>query len=106
MGAEYISHQSQKLANDSVKQNRTGSIGEPNKNDIIDKALGSSDGSNSKLPNDTVESCKSGASRRSSGSDKRSSGGRSSGSDQRRRRKNSHGSGGSNSETCLSGAEK
>jgi len=103
--AEYISHQSQKLANDSVKQNRTGSIGEPNKNDLIDKALGSSDGSNSKLLNETVESCKSGGSRRSSGSDKRSSGGRSSGSDQRRRRKNSHGSG-SNSETCLSGAEK
>merc|ERR1719422_2500112 len=31
--AEYISHQSQKLANDSVKQNRTGSMGEPNKSD-------------------------------------------------------------------------
>jgi len=98
--AEYISHQSQKLANDSVKQNRTGSMGEPNKSDKK-----SSEGSNSKVLNETVESCKSGASRRSSGSDKRSSGGRSNGSDQRRRRKNSHGSG-SNSETCLSGAEK
>merc|ERR1719495_521592 len=31
--AEYISHQSQKLANDSVKQNRTGLKGEPNKSD-------------------------------------------------------------------------
>ena len=98
--AEYISHQSQKLANDSVKQNRTGLMGEPNKSDKK-----SSEGSNSKVLNETVESCKSGGSRRSSGSDKRSSGGRSNGSDQRRRRKNSHGSG-SNSETCLSGAEK
>jgi hypothetical protein len=103
--AEYISNQSQNLANESVKQSRTGSNEEQNRSDLNDKALRSSDGSNSKLLNDTVESCKSGASRRSSGSDKRSSGGRSSGSDQRRRRKNSHGSG-SNSETCLSGAEK
>jgi len=98
--AEYISHQSQKLANDSVKQNRTGLMGEPNKSDKK-----SSEGSTSKVLNETVESCKSGGSRRSSGSDKRSSGGRSNGSDQRRRRKNSHGSG-SNSETCLSSAEK
>jgi hypothetical protein len=100
--AEYISNQSQKLANESVQQNRTGSNEEQNRSDLNDKALRSSD---SKLLNDTVESCKSGASRRSSGSDKRSSGGRSSGSDQRRRQKNSHGSG-SNRETCLSGAEK
>ena len=84
---------------------KSSAAGEPVKGEQVSENLAAKVDdatSNPVTPHGTAESAKSGASRRSNGSDRRSSGGRSSGSDHRRRRKNSQGSGGSNNETCLS----